>query len=135
MSLGVIILVIVLAVVILVLLSLVNRVNVKGVDKVHFKNEWNDIILMAEDTKTSSMSIIKADKLLDEALKCLGYAGDTMAQRLISAKKQLKNKDAVWNAHKLRNKLVHESTREPSIKEVKTALKGYFRAFKDLGVF
>ena len=135
MSISAIIAIIVLAVVILVLLSLVNRVNVKGIDKVHFKNEWNDIVLLADDIKTSSMSIIKADKLLDEALKCLGYAGDTMAQRLISAKKQLKNKDAVWSAHKLRNKLVHESTKEPSNKEVKTALKGYFKAFRDLGVF
>jgi hypothetical protein len=135
MSLTVTIIVIVLAVVILVMLNLVNRVNVKGVDKVHFKNEWNDITELASDPKTCPMSVINADKLLDEALKCLGFSGNTMAERLISAKRQIKSKDQVWQAHKLRNKLVHETSRDTSPSEVKKALSGYYKAFKELGVF
>ena len=135
MSLSLTIIVIVLAVVILVLLNLVNRVNVKGIDKVHFKNEWYDITELAKDPKTSPMSIINADKLLDEALKCLGFSGNTMAERLISAKRQIKSKDQVWSAHKLRNKLVHETSKNASKSEIKIALSGYHKAFKELGVF
>jgi hypothetical protein len=123
------------AVVILVLLNLINKVNVKGIDKVHFKNEWDDITELAKDPKTSPMSIINADKLLDEALKCLGFSGNTMAERLISAKRQIKSKDQVWGAHKLRNKLVHETNKIASKTEIKVALGGYYRAFKELGVF
>jgi hypothetical protein len=135
MSISVIIIIIVLAVVILVLLSLVNRVNVKGIDKVHFKNEWDDVVLLSKDPQSNPMSVINADKLLDEALKCLGYGGNTMAERLISAKHQLKSKDSVWNAHKLRNRLVHETSKKPTDSEIRHALKGYHKAFKDLRVF
>lgn len=135
MSLSGIILIIVLAVVFLVLISLVNKATPRGIDKPYFKNEWNDILKMAKDSKTSTMSVIQADKLLDEALKCCGYRGETMGERLVSAKHSLKNRDSVWAAHKLRNKLVHEKMAEPSPKEVKRALHGYSQAFNDLRVF
>ena len=71
----------------------------------------------------------------DEALKCLGYKGETMAERLVAAKTRLKNKDEVWSAHKIRNRLVHETNYHPTQKIVKRSLNGYYRAFKDLGVF
>jgi hypothetical protein len=129
-----IIILIVVAIVFLVLINLVGRVNPRGVDKVYFKNEWNDIVSLSHDPKTRPMSIVHADKLLDEALKCSGYGGENMGQRLISAKYRLKSKDAVWSAHRLRNKIVHEPLAEPSEKEVNIALRGYHKAFRDLGI-
>lgn len=135
MTLSALILVIVAGVVILVLISLNTKTNVKGIDGAHFKNEWNDCIKQFGNEETRSLSVINADKLLDEALKCLGFQGDTMAERLISAKNRLKNKDEVWASHKLRNKLVHETGYHPNEKTVKNALNGYYRAFRDLGVF
>ncbi len=126
--------IIVLSVVILVIISLTNRTPARGIDKTHFKNEWNDVMLLFKDKKTQPMSIIHADKLLDEALKCLGYYGNTMAERLVAAKAKLQHKDEVWKAHKLRNKIVHETLHEPSEKEMKVALQGYYKTFKDLGV-
>jgi len=134
MTISTTILIIVIAVVILVIISLASRSTPKGIDKEHFKHEWNDITGLFNDKKTQPLSIIHADKLLDEALKCLGYYGNTMAERLISAKQKLKHKDDVWQAHKLRNKIVHETAHQPSEKEIKTALKGYYTTFKDLGV-
>lgn len=135
MQISTIIIIIVGAVVLLVLFSLVNKVTPKGIDKPYFQNEWNDLLAMAKDPKTRPMSIIQADKLLDQALKCCGYRGDTMGERLISAKNSLKNRDSVWSAHKLRNKLVHEKFNEPTENEVKNALNGYRKAFGDLRVF
>ena len=135
MSISALIAIIVTAVVILVLLNLVARPTAKGVDKAHFINEWNDIIELSKEAKSRPLSVVHADKLLDEALKRLGHKGETMAERLISAKNALKHRDAVWNAHKLRNKIVHESAFEPSEKEVKTALAAYHKTFKDLGVW
>lgn len=137
MTISGLIFIIVAAVVILVLISLSSKSSVhgKGIDKAHFKNEWNDCIEQFKDEKTRGLSLINADKLLDEALKCLGHTGDTMAERLVSAKKVLRNKDEVWSAHKIRNRLVHEPNYHPTEKIVKRSLNGYYRAFKDLGVF
>lgn len=135
MSISMIIGIIVVAVVILVLLNLVAKPTAKGVDKAHFINEWNDIIALSKEPKSRPLSIVHADKLLDEALKGLGYNGEKMAERLIAAKKYLKHRDQIWDAHKLRNKIVHETAFEPSEKEVKTALHAYHKTFKDLGVW
>ncbi len=135
MSISMIIAIIVVAVVILVLLNLVAKPNAKGVDKAHFINEWNDIIALSKETKSRPLSIVHADKLLDEALKGLGYKGETMAERLIAAKNILKHRDQIWDAHKLRNKIVHESAFEPSEHDVKIALNSYHKTFKDLGVW
>lgn len=134
MSIGATIAVIVAAVVILVIISLASRATPKGIDKEHFKNEWNDVLTLFKDDKTRPMSIVHADKLLDQALKCLGYNGENMAERLVAAKSKLQHKDDVWKAHKLRNKIVHETSFEPKELEIKSALQGYYKTFKDLGV-
>ncbi|MCU0667508.1 MAG: hypothetical protein MUF85_02730 [Patescibacteria group bacterium] len=134
MTLTFIIAVIVFAVVVLVLLNLVAKPAVQGIDKAHFIHEWNDIVAMSKDEKTYSTSVMSADKLLDEALKGLGYKGETMAERMVAAKNRLKNKDELWRAHKVRNQIVHESKFKINEKQVKQALWAYQRAFKDLGV-
>lgn len=134
MNLTTIIIVIVAGVVILALLSLTAKTTAKGVDKTHFANEWNDILQESKDPKTRPMSVIHADKLFDEAMKCLGCRGDTFAERIVCIKGKLSQRDAVWSSHKLRNKIVHETLFEPSPADVSKALKGYQRAFKDLGV-
>lgn len=137
MTVSGLIFIIVAAVVILVLISLSSKSSVhgKGIDSAHFKNEWNDCIEQFNDEKTRELSLINADKILDEALKCLGFKGETMAERLVSAKSRLKNKDEVWSAHKIRNRLVHETSYHPTEKIVKRSINGYYRALKDLGVF
>ena len=129
------IIVIVLATTILVFINLIGRPMPKGIDHVYFQNEWNDIVELTKDDKTRNLSVINADKLLDEAMRNIGYSGNNFAERLVSAKQQLKDRNSVWAAHKLRNKLVHESLAEPSEHEVKLALKGYLQALKDLRVF
>lgn len=132
MNIGLLIIIIVAAVVILVLFNLFNKNPPKCVDKEHFKNEWQDVIMMSKDEKTIAMSVVQADKLLDEALKCLGYSGSTMAERLVAAKKKLSDRDGIWQAHKMRNNIVHESKYKPSKKNVLSTLKSYSRALKDL---
>lgn len=133
MSIGLLILVIVAAVVILVLFNLYNKNAPKCVDKEHFKNEWQDVVVMSKDEKTITMSVVQADKLLDEALKCYGYAGNTMAERLVSAKKKLTDRDGVWQAHKMRNMIVHEPKYTAPKKIIVPILRAYSRALKDLG--
>ena len=61
MSISAIIAIIVCAVAVLSIISLASRSNPKGIDKLHFKNEWNDILLVFKDDKTKELSIIQAD--------------------------------------------------------------------------
>jgi hypothetical protein len=51
----------------------------------------------------------------------------------VTAQRSLSNNDAVWFAHKLRNKLVHEQYDSLREKDVKDALIGFRQALKDLG--
>lgn len=61
--------------------------------------------------KDSEKQLIALDKLLDSILKSKGVKGETLGERLKKSRKEFKNsKDYsfVWNAHKLRNRIVHE---------------------------
>lgn len=135
MNITALIIIIVFAVVVLVAINLGAKTVPKGIDKQYFVQEWQDITAMYKDEKTRAMSIVHADKLLDESLKCLAYKGSTMGERLISAKAKLKHRDEIWKAHKLRNKIVHEPKFKLKEEQAKEALKGYYHTFKDLGVW
>lgn len=135
MNITALIIIIVFAVVVLVAINLGAKTVPKGIDKQYFVQEWQDITVMYKDEKTRAMSIVHADKLLDESLKCLAYKGSTMGERLISAKAKLKHRDEIWKAHKLRNKIVHEPKFKLKEEQAKEALKGYYHTFKDLGVW
>lgn len=66
---------------------------------------WADI--EALDPK---LAVIEADKLADTVLKRAGLKGDSMAERLRRCEKLI-NRNAyqgMWEAHKVRNELVHE---------------------------
>lgn len=99
----------------------------------YFNMRWKELQKLCGDKTTWPLAIIDADKLLDEALIKSKYKGKTMGERLVSAQRQLSNNDAVWFAHKLRNKLVHENVTNLKEGEVKDALVGFRQALKDLG--
>jgi hypothetical protein len=66
---------------------------------------WEDIEKMEP-----KMAIIEADKLVDVILKKAGIAGNTMAERLRKVQKLVQRPiySGMWEAHKLRNHIVHE---------------------------
>lgn len=78
-------------------------------------------------------AVAEADKLLDYVMRQSGYPGDTMAERLKRAQKNLSNRDAVWEAHKLRNALAHEVSFDLVAKQAHEAVAAYYQALKDLG--
>lgn len=60
------------------------------------------------------IAVIEADKTLDESLKTAGIAGGTEGERLknIVGADIGDNLNNVWNAHKIRNSIVHDSAFE-----------------------
>jgi hypothetical protein len=63
-------------------------------------------------------AVIEADKLVDYVLKKKGYGGETFADRLRNAEKDIDQKtyQNLWKAHKIRNQIAHEEIKvEPQI--------------------
>lgn len=104
-----------------------------AVDK--YRVRWMSIehSLVKDQPATYHMAILNADKLVEQALKDRGVPGQTMGERLKSAKAQFTRLDALWNAHKLRNQVAHEPDVKISYDQARRALAGFKRALKDLG--
>ncbi len=63
------------------------------------------------DENDLKVAVIEADKLLEEALRESGVRGMHLGDRLKSLKpEQLPNLDQIWQAHRLRNDIVHQPT-------------------------
>lgn len=78
-------------------------------------------------------ALMEADKVLDFVLKKKGYTGQ-LGDKLKAAQGVFSNIDHVWEAHKLRNRAVHEMGFNLGVEEAKRAL-GYFKkALWDLGI-
>jgi hypothetical protein len=105
----------------------------KKLNKDYYNDRWQTLQKMLKDKSTWPLAVIDADKLLDDALKRSRYKGKTMGERLVSAQRDIKENDAVWFGHKLRNRLVHESNVKLTQRDVKDALLGIRDALKDLG--
>lgn len=110
-------------------LAVVARLAKPPMNKKHFEKKWSEIV--AE--KASPMAVIKADSLVDEALRHAHIKGQTMGERLNNSKGLVRDINGTWSAHKLRNKLVHETTMVLSDAQANKALKEFKKALKDLG--
>lgn len=114
-------------------ITFVTRRMSKGLNQDYFGNKWKNLQKGLSKPETWPMAIIQADSLLDEALRKRHFKGKTMGERLVSAQKTLKDNDATWYAHKLRNKIVHEVDVKLTQKDTQRALLGLRQALKDLG--
>lgn len=89
----------------------------------------------AGDENSLRIALLEADKVLEEALRLNGFQGETLGDRLKSAKPEdLPNLEQIWEAHKLRNRLVHETDFKLNRDLAERALTAYEQAFKDLGL-
>lgn len=126
--------VIVLGLVVLYLIAkLSGKTPKRRLKREYFETKWMELLARVRTPDGMVLAVIDADKLLDEALKRRRYKGKTMGERLVSAQRTLSDNDAVWYAHKLRNRLVHEPNIKLKKKEAQTALAGFRQGLKDLG--
>lgn len=121
-------LILILSVLVLVVLVITHRGKPR-LNKSYFTKHWDAI----EKLEGSTLAVLKADSLVDEALKYANIKGGTMGERLNNSVGFIKDINAVWSAHKLRNKIAHEHDATPSPAECHRALRQFKRALKDLG--
>ena len=103
-----------------------------NLDKVTIRRQWAKVRRLVGN-KEPQFAVIEGDKVFDNALKQLGFKGETMGDRLKSAQPSIKNINDVWSAHKLRNRLVHEPDVEISMRDVQTALSSFEKALRQMG--
>lgn len=79
------------------------------------------------------LALIEADKLWDELLTRMGYGGETTAERMkYLTAAQFSNIEDLWAAHKLRNRVVHDTEFPPRQDEILRAVAAYEKAFREL---
>ena len=107
-----------------------------NVAKKHIEESWGDVErhFFSGDENELKIAVIKADTLLNEALREAGVFGKDLGERLKKLTvAQLPNLDNVWEAHKLRNRIAHEVTLSLKRDLAERALTVYEQALEHLG--
>jgi hypothetical protein len=125
--------IIVFGIVMLAIVSRLARHRQPKLNHEYFEYQWAELLARVKTPEGMVLAIVDADKLLDQALKKRHFKGKTMGERLVSAQRVISDNDAVWYAHKLRNRLVHEPNVRLKKREAQTALTGFRQGLKDLG--
>lgn len=81
-----------------------------------------------------SRAVLEADKLLDHVLKSFRAPGLTMGDRLKASKNRFSHEglNAAWQAHKVRNEVVHSAEYQLMDYTAKTAIQNYKKAIEEL---
>ncbi len=109
--------------------------GLRRMDVEKYRSRWMQIEtkLSRNDPSSHTLCIFEADKLLDSALKDRGLAGKTMGERMKQYQGKWTNGNGVWAAHKLRNRLAHETDAAVDYERARQALVAYKQALKDVG--
>ena len=108
-------------------------------DKEDIKRKWQEIEQLISFGKPSNFktAILEADKLLDHALRLLGYRGSTMGDRMKAISRNKFERDFfddMWQAHKIRNEMVHNMNYEVLNFEAKRVVRQFERVLQELDV-
>lgn len=99
----------------------VSREKIKKVwGRINYNINQNDFLYWKD-------AVVEADKLLDLVLMGV-VSGKSLGERLKNANNIVRDKslyNRIWEAHKLRNKLVHEMDYYPEYKEIVAAIENY----------
>lgn len=109
--------------------------SAKPLEAKELAKKWKKVIdrLENQDEASLKLALIEADNLLDEALQRKGYSGENFAERLQRLNtEKLPNLEAVWEAHKKRNSIVHNRGQHLSFSEARRMIDIYEEALRNL---
>ena len=89
--------------------------------------------LKPDQPSSYHLSVLNADKLVDQALRERGIKGKTMGERMKNAVSLFSDRNGIWTAHKLRNTIAHEPDAKVTYDQARYALGCFRQALKDLG--
>lgn len=102
-----------------------------------FRRKWGEILarLKSQDEANLKLAVIEADKLLDDFLQKIGYRDGTMADKLKQiTPAQISNLREVWQAHQIRNAIVHDTDFKISNSQAEFAVDAYQKTFEEFEI-
>lgn len=122
------------AIAVLVLLGLLKKTTLNDTTLLVIKNRWQEIeaMMQTEDPNSWVRAVMEADKVMDFALKEKRVAGTTMGERLKNGRTLFGNVQTIWEAHKLRNQLVHEVHASISKSQAERAVAQFRQGLREL---
>ena len=113
----------------------------KGLSAGHrkeLKDRWQEIEELAEKggEKSLRLAVLEADKLFSHILESLGFQGESWGKGLAQAENRFSSSvfKGLWQARKVRNRIVHDHDHEFTSFESRGAFKKYRRAIKELKI-
>ncbi len=100
-----------------------------------YKENWNRVVdyLSGEEEALWKIGIIEADNLLDTVLSDRGYIGLTLSDKLKKA--NFNSIDLAWSAHKVRNRIAHDSAKFVLSERIaRNTLELYRSVFKEFKI-
>lgn len=115
------------------------RKQIQTLRSSYFKERWNKLLKKYAEAPTPDsmrLAVIEADAMVDDVLKDLNFPGDHLADRLsyLDAK-EIKTLNNLWDAHRLRNDIVHSPSRRLTVREGMSAIEKYKAFFNELKIF
>lgn len=106
-------------------------------NQLQYRQRWQQVETLASNSSDVHwrQAVLEGDTLVDQALKELGLAGESFADRLRAGQGRLPSDlyNKLWAAHKLRNQIAHEADFSVSLEQTRQALDGFERALSRLG--
>jgi hypothetical protein len=102
-----------------------------------FVDRWREIEGRMKSMQEAEykLAIIEADRLFDDLLRRMMYRGKDMSERLKNINKDfLPSIDKVWEAHKIRNNLAHDSAFHIDYSGAKRVIEYYKQALQELSI-
>ncbi|MCX6813366.1 MAG: hypothetical protein NTV77_02740 [Candidatus Azambacteria bacterium] len=103
--------------------------------KRRLNKSWQKILLRLNknDEANLRLALIETDNIFDDLLKQMRLPGESMADRLkYLNSSQISNIDEIWQAHKLRNTIVHNPEYPITKNEIESSVRAYENALKEL---
>lgn len=100
------------------------------------QERWQVILKKAESNPPQSLTlaIVEADSFVDDILKKMDLGGEHMADRLEKLdRRDLKTVERLWQAHRIRNDLVHTPGFTIPSADAKSVLEDYEKFLKEIG--
>ncbi len=101
-----------------------------------YDNRWDEIRKHVNSFTEADwkLAVIEADKFVDDALKTANYPGESMGERLMTIEPgQLLSLQTLWDAHKLRNLLVHDAHYQVTHRQAIVAVEAFEETLRELG--
>ena len=78
------------------------------------------------------LAIIEADKVLEMVVNTFSVPGDNMGEKMKNIERgDFQTIDEAWQAHKMRNRIAHESNFHLSQRDARLAINSYEKVFQE----